>query len=1038
MVSKKDTAQDKTSNLAEDKVAIWQRFVWWNKKTSKLPNQESYKIVRKIKQSLARKGTTQVLDNRPWYLLIGTESGKTSSLLYSDLEPIAPNEQKIGSIIKTSDIDAWQDNEKIILECSSDIFNDKKKRVTHILKDLPQSLKLLNPPNGIDSIIIMLKADDFSATPEKFAKICKTIADTCKLFSSASSRLPIHLIINQCNTIPGFSEIFTEKKYAHHLLQICINSSGNIIERVQREIFNFNKKFQDFVTLQLIDTDDNGYAEQLVLARSYFETIANRLPEIISAIDWNCNLALCNISFCSVIKNPIIKHDISEGLLEMPEYNALIQGDEVFKPKFVRETLAQINSASAQTSKRDFVINYQPIIAIATMIIIAAACWAPIQTHFYKHNNLLNKVISTIKTNDNQDAAASVTQLQKAAGYITDHYKNKNFKNKKIYKLVTAKLNYILQNDFAKGLFATVGARLSEQTSSNSNKLYNTLKAYLMLHNLGPMNYAFVENWFQEDWAKSQKWAASEQIAMIQALDTLLRAKIQNIPSANIGLIDRARNSLDRLPIQMLAYNILTNSAPPGGIDLNKAVPHSSDIHLQISDIPSIYTIQNSSKMLNQIIPNIMLLINTQDWVIQKNIGKKITGKNSTAFISQIKQLYLNDYAQKWMQIFNGITLSPAQNLEQVQRQIQELSSPDSTLWGILNILLRNTNNNNQNTDFYKQITAQFTGIDGLNPSNFDNNTVQTNLKTFSEFIKEIQSSADIKKSEFNVASNRATATNASDPISLLNNLATEQPSAVANWLTVVSNSAWQNIMQGAAEYINQYWQKNIYPYWQSKLKNRFPLDYNSTNNIEIADFNNFFAPSGKIDNFITAYIKPFISTQSQLWQWKSLDGIKLPLNPVVLNDFIKSNLLQKMFYSENVSDAQATANISLLYSKPRNINVIWTNDNNIIELGRSRRSNKIIANIPSSAKQSIAIKSSHNKKDSGSLLYSSSGQWSIMQLLKNAKISSTRYPNQYIAEFISNNYIIKLHIQFLQNNNPLLPGLLHPFDIPETLLIIH
>ena len=170
MASENKKPQDESTQL--EKVAIWQRFIWWNKRKPTHNNSASYKIILQIKKYLASKNSKLKLpDNRPWYLLIGTEAGKTSSLLYSDFAPIAPNEQKIGHIIKTSDIDAWEDNEKIILECSSDAFSARKKLMSKLIDTLPQTLKLTQAPSGIDGIIIMLKADDFSSTPAQFAKM---------------------------------------------------------------------------------------------------------------------------------------------------------------------------------------------------------------------------------------------------------------------------------------------------------------------------------------------------------------------------------------------------------------------------------------------------------------------------------------------------------------------------------------------------------------------------------------------------------------------------------------------------------------------------------------------------------------------------------------------------------------------------------------------------------------------------------------------------------------------------------------------------
>ena len=97
-----------------------------------------------------------------------------------------------------------------------------------------------------------------------------------------------------------------------------------------------------------------------------------------------------------------------------------------------------------------------------------------------------------------------------------------------IYVKVEETKNKILQTTLTNSLLQTVANRLESQVNSNSQHIYDTLKAYLMLHNQGPKDQNFLNNWFESEWSSSKSWPAAQQNIMSKSLNALLKLGIKS------------------------------------------------------------------------------------------------------------------------------------------------------------------------------------------------------------------------------------------------------------------------------------------------------------------------------------------------------------------------------------------------------------------------------------------------------------------------------------------------------------------------------
>jgi type VI protein secretion system component VasK len=975
-------------------------------------------IIQKLSLQIAKKGNSKnkiVPDSRPWYILLGTESGKTTSLLESCFEPAAGNTQTIKCKSRSHILEAWLDNEKIILEFPSNrLFGD--------LDDLQELERAIDKVRGtpLDGIIIMLKADDLYDSNIEFQNTCNKISQA--LFTLKSSKTtPVHIIINQCNSIPGFSETFSEQTAKNNLLQIPINSRSNITDKARNKTFAFNKSLQDFCTLQISETNDDNKIENIILARMHLEEASRKICDLIEKINWCDNLSLCNISFCSAFNTKTMQHDLAEEIIAPIEYNPLIETNHKPAQKFVKSIYRQLNASSYSNTRTSIIKRYKPVLYILSTGALALAISLPIANYYNKQNTAIKIITNILSSSDQTGLATTISSLQQAKNIAMQYY-GKKYQNGKLYKLVNQKLNSTISNSFKNNLLGVVRDTLIKQTNNKSSNLYSTLKLYLMLHGKGELDNLFIKNWFQYQWSLTGKWDQQTQASMLATLDTALRSNLLSKQTSDMGLVDAARNSLDKLTLTQLSYNILTNSIPPGYLNLNNAVPSDPSVNLQIHNVPTIYTIENSGRMLGEIIPNIMLLINRNDWVIQKNIAKKINKKTLPNFIAEIKHLYLSAYSAQWAQVLNSITVTSAESMQQTQNRISQLTQSYSKLWGILNIILHNTHSSDKSSDFYNIITSSFLTLDSINPTN--NNKLVVSLNQLSSFLNSISNAKDPQATALVIM--QSITTN-KDSIALINapiSDAAMQPEIIQSWVKSIVTSTKHNLFNAALGHTNQVWHNTILPFWASEIDNRYPIQKDAKDSVNTADFNKFFAPAGMLDQFIKTNIAPLVNTAQTL----ALNDTTTPITNNLQKIIMQTKTIQDVFFKNATTNTHAT--IYLAQNPSQGKQVIWHDGNHAIKLDSNRRQIKISLATMEEQKLSITDKSSKE----ATIIVQSNQPWSLLRMISGTMMTAGKTAGHFIASIQHNNDSVKLHINFdkYTTRSPL--KILNDFNLPKSL----
>lgn len=1021
----------------------WQKFFqinyWKNrfgKKKPELPPQYA-KISQTIQDTKNKLKQERSIwkrwlpDTRPWYMIIGpNRSGKTSLILNANYQPISSTSYNQNTLPHTTDIDIWRHDDHIMIDITSEIFTGDHAQV----QMLWNILKKNHTPNGVDAIILALDIETLCQSTKEFNQLINKINNHTQPIKNKKTDYPIHLFITQCDLIPGFSLFYNLQGDTENdnpaITSAFKNTDMDTLEAFHAGFSEQQKNIHANTLKQFNQKDTTARQIDFCL---HFEKLGQRLNLLIKNMPWCRNIHLAGIYFTSTQNSHHNMINLSDGLWPPAAKNILSQDESIKKTHFIAQNIKNLNHNSAQVCKKNWWRTFSPFVSGAIIALIIFSTWF-LAHEKYKHHATWQQDISThIIASKNTNTLNKLQAIYSSEQYLQQALikmgaKPENLKKQTLYQSLEKTKRHILTHQFLTELDGMVTDKLNSNLHKDNTVLYDTLKAYLMLHGSGPYSSPFLKIWFIQHKTGAQEHNIE---AYSKALDDLFSPSFTPIPTLNKPLIARARDAIEKQPTANTAYSILANTISKTGIDLSSIFKQNNLLRLTTPEVPAIYTINNFSHMYNVVIPNIMLLIKSKDWVLNQNIGQQIPPKQKSDFISAIRQLYLSHYAQTWENILNNIHFTKTTQLKDIQAQLNILINKNSILWQTFDIVSQNTDNNNPNSDFYKIVTNPFSGLANINPNNMqDSNPFHQAVNHLNTFVTKIINTPSAPEISFNLAKNHASGLASNDPLSKIKTFANEQPTAANQWLTEIENNIWQALLNNAAGYINQSWRTTIYEPWSKKTKSYYPFDKDSADNISLDDFNQLMAKNGALDRFYNNAIKPFINDQKSYWQAKTIDRGSLPISQQAIDFFIRTDIIRKSFYNQNRSHASTTMSISLAGSSPKDVWATFEFNKHSYTLNLL---NKFTALTWPVTQKDVSTINILNKKGYLSKI-TGQGPWSILRLIDQGTLSIKHPPNQFMLSLGNNKATVNLAIRFRQNSNPLIPGLLSEFKLPTTL----
>jgi type VI secretion system protein ImpL len=872
----------------------------------------------------------------PWYLLIGTpHSGKTTLLANSNIQFVLARKFKHNNFqtMPTSEAcDWWVTKDVVLVDVPGTYINSRLKTPANtdnhfhhkisphniLWKNFLSLLKKHRGKQAVDGVIITLPLPELIAQQHhgKERILLEIKQRSAELREEFGNDLPFHLVITKCDLLPGFMEFFNDSgvdelsqawgvtmpaKYnQENFVDIFVSRFNTLIKRLNKQlIWRLHQERNPVHRPQIKD----------------FPLHVERLKEsILSAVRTleisESQLNLQGIYLTSAMQFPMEArttnnlYEVSTSLsLQSPQLIRHVAAAPS-KAYFIRQLFMRGLATTSSLPPTPFVFKWKdrPYIysaAISLILLTVGILGSQFRLHLQQTNAIkagFAEYQHAIKQPDWQnshivDALPLFHALQKAIhdtdGSLLSHADREQAitaYNKALQKIVLPEVKHSLES------------YLTKTTNKNPQGLYVALKAYLMLDDTVHYQPDFIFDALQlaaPTWFNSSN--SGELTQQIHAALNLAWEPMSLSPE----LINYSRKQILNLVPAEIGYAILksypiNNTGNPISV-VTHTENQSTVISKAITDqIPKIFTVADFADIYNRQIPMAASEVASNNWVL----GTGELPLDTAALTLQLRNLYVNNYINAWERTLANIGFAAPKSLAEVDATIVSLTSNNSSLLQILQTVKENTGFAPITT-----ISPKLAEINNLlrpeaNQPNGELYKIFSGLNQLHADLQIILHANDRTAVAFQAAVTHLhnTAINP-DSINQLFFIAEISPAPVRTWLDNIATESWHYVLQDAGNFIEQHWQADVMPVYNTQLANRFPFVPNAEQEVSLEQFSKFLGTQGVLATFFQTYLQPFADNSNKTWTWKKVHNERMPFSDIALNQIQHAAHVQRAFF---------------------------------------------------------------------------------------------------------------------------------------------
>jgi type VI secretion system protein ImpL len=895
------------------------------------------------KTTVSRQGSSLHLNQLPWYLLMGPpNAGKTTLLANSDVNFILQRRfhqdspQNSHQDLQASDnCDWWVTRDASIIDVPGKYLapeghakNNQKARLYPTLwAFFLRLIKKQRGKNGIDGIIIALPLPEIMKQESDTKKyqllmrdLFQRLHDVQKIFPRS---VPCYLVITKCDLLSGFSEFFAESgndelaqawgvklpqpKHGEKIHDVFTHQFNSLIKKLNQQLlwrlhqernpmarpyikdfplqverlkefaFNFIKKFsvsQAMLSLQGV------YLTSALQTKPEDESnvLDNDTDTTQRAVQLFQEPALSSRTY-------FVKQLITHGFVTVQSTSSPLINTPIWKRRAAYAASISVITGMAIILGKDFEQGIKQAYSIQHNLSDYQLASQQIQDpdeHILQTLNLLNALRESAKN----------TEFKLDISHLMSFYSNKSHQ----------KANIVYQQALQTILLPEIKNYLEEAlknpVNKNTESLYATLKAYLMLGDSSHFQAEYISNTIRQILPKSM------DASLIDGLIIHINLALTSISDAmplDPNLIQQTRRFLLAIPNYQLAYILLKNiNSNNNQSDINLGT-ETGTTSVLISrtiknQIPLMFTSKAFSTIISQEAAMAAAEATMGNWILGDNVGVNKSLEMANALADQLRTTYVTNYIEVWESLLANIQLSAPKDLAQADAMIIDLISNDSPLLQLLQTLHDNT--------YFEPIASSSPKLQSLGLLLEKNNQPEnllyeifTSLQSLHQYVQSILSADNEKKAAFEAVSKRMLHNGTPDAITQLMLIAEKAPDPVRNWLDHLANDTWRFLIQDASHYLDFTWQNQVSHVYENKIANRYPFNTNTREEVELQSFIDFFGNPGIVTDFYYHYLQPFIDTSSPDWRWKMVNNHKLPFTDETLRQIQQAIRIHRTFF---------------------------------------------------------------------------------------------------------------------------------------------
>lgn len=573
---------------------------------------------------------------------------------------------------------------------------------------------------------------------------------------------------------------------------------------------------------------------------------------------------------------------------------------------------------------------------------------------------------------------------------------------------------------------------LQQQNLNFYQKLLN-FKIYLMLHDKTHFNETEVRDWFYTS-ILNEKISQEKLTVLTQALKSSVFIKPMPVRQ---NIIEQTQQTINALPLSLSFYELLKEKY------INNFGFMSDQEKLLTHKIPYFFSTEGFSNLFLPLLARISENVQSWHWVLGST-----SIENEDSLRTAIIQNYFQDYRSYW----NNNVSHPFPDLT-AQNDLKNYFDFVLSSQGFEKKLKLFSNNLNPKT-FIDVI---------INKSRFNNevnheilNQVTLNIAEPFEYLKKLidfssQNLTDVSRNFIKQHIELQTINNQMSPefsfdfakkefmypgksiFKSIENQTHDYPGFCQEALQNIVSILQQKIFSQSSIYINEQWQKKIMPIYNSEIASRYPVEKNSSKDIDLDNFIRFFGPNGVLENFYETYLTPFVDTSGSKWLWKKIDNNSLQLNAKFLETFERARIIKEMFFPNHTKALDVNFSLSPISIQ----SMVMSVDLNLAgETAIYHPNSDIVTHFAWPNKETLNNSSIvFYLTNQETAMNSSKGPWSIFKLFDQSLIESTRDPKRYYLTFAINQVSVKYELDASESINPFIPGILDRFRCEKNIV---
>ncbi len=469
---------------------------------------------------------------------------------------------------------------------------------------------------------------------------------------------------------------------------------------------------------------------------------------------------------------------------------------------------------------------------------------------------------------------------------------------------------------------------------------YEALKAYLMLDSRDHYDASEIIAWIRFDLSTNMRREinTAQRDSLYTHLDALFAEQPMPLPlPLDQNLIEATQRIVARMPTEERVYSRLKRKGLgeelPEFTVFKAAGPRSQIVFTRKSradlneGIPGLYTREGYQRVFIKESMALTMELIDEGWILGPYTPP---ATDSALLMSRVKDLYLDDFARQYEALIFDIELAPFASPQEATNVLNILSDPvnsplllllkgiqqETQLDALPAVLSSDGDGANAATKKLEQLLGRVRKPAVVGTASRQFNRVQRKFKWADDLVggddpgsAQIQHLLGLIEELYRFM---ATVVSQQGPggdipahvagqgqaiIQQMKMEASRQPEMVKGMLNSAASRSGNIVFQGVAAQLNSEWRSRGLPFCQQAISNRYPIARNSSQEIRLDDFGQFFGPGGIVDTFFRQYLANYVDMSRSPWRVRSSGASPIRISSAALMQFERANRIKDTFF---------------------------------------------------------------------------------------------------------------------------------------------